>query len=185
MDTSLKTTAEQFGVHLEEVARVALVLDASALLLLDRWRQSKVLRPNVGDHIATLFRGKATFVPGAAVRFRSQVHPLVIGQRRIGPEGLGTSTKLTRVLLWHMCGQLVILHHDSSIRGVVAVGMGTFKYSGLVIQPDMSPQTVLSFHHTRALATVPSTQAAVSLSIMGFELITKIRRNILVTCEIM
>ena len=172
MFASLKTTAEQFGVHLEEVARVALVLNASAFLLLDRWRQSKVLRSNVGDHSATLFRGIATLGPGAAVRFQSQVHPLMIGQLRIGQEGLGTSTKLTRVLLGRMFRFLVKVHLVSSVRGVVAIGMGTFKLSGLVILPEMGRQILLSFHHTGALATAPAGQAGVPLSIMGSELRT-------------
>ena len=81
-----------------------------------------------------------------------------------------------------MCGLLVMLNNESSVRGEVALGKGTLELTKFVVGQDMTRQTMLCFHHTGALATVPAGQVAMLLSNMGFELSTK--KDILVTCEI-
>ena len=76
---SLQTTRQLFLVHLDVVVRVALVNDATILLLLDRYRQLKVHHTNVCGHIDALRRGIGTLGPGALVWPGGQMDPFVSG----------------------------------------------------------------------------------------------------------
>ena len=72
-----------------------------------------------------------------------------------------------------MCGLLVHLHHNSSVRGEVALGNGTAEVARLVIMRDMIDQTFLCLHRTGTLATTPSGQVAMSFTDVGTELSSK------------
>ena len=83
---SRQSTSQQVLVHFDVISRVALVHDATAVLLLDRLGKPEVLGSDVSLHIVTCSSGKLTLVPGTLERLRSQVYPLVPGQRSIVAE---------------------------------------------------------------------------------------------------
>ena len=130
---------------------------------------------DVSLHMVTFSSGKVTLVPGTLERLRRQVHAFMTAQQEIGEECLGTSREHARVLLRCMCGLLMSIHHDSSIRGEVAVGLATLEATEFMILPEMSGQRFSGFHHPGTLATTPLGQAAMMFANMGTELSSKPR----------